>query len=103
METLFDKINESDYYLAFGTRSFFEGLKYKDKDVNNIREQIRIARQLKKEFIILIDKSLGADEKRELEDYFINDNILGIVEFDKNDIESTGFAIRKLIDKKREM
>lgn len=102
METLFDKINKSDYYLALGTRSFLEGLKYKEKYVNDIREQTRIARQLKKEFIILIDKSLSTDEKRELEDYFVGDNILGIIEFDKNDLESIGFAIRKLIDKKRD-
>lgn len=107
-KTLFEKINSSDYFLVFGTGNLLEDLKYKEeKDEDNIRGQVRIARQLKKEFIILIDKSLSEDEKRELEDYFIKDTVIGVIDKfnlrDFKDIDSAALAVRKLVDKRREI
>lgn len=91
------KIDESNLFMILVTRNYLDALRSQD---GNILTQIKIARQLKKPFFIIIDGILSNEEIKEIEEYFSKDNIIKTMTLDTIDsisARNVALEIKKVI------
>ena len=92
---LTDKIINSDFFLAIGTEAYLRKLADPYSDVSI---QIKIAEKYNKPTIILIDSKLPGVKKIELDRYFHDMNVIGVIETDWRDDSSINDAVHEIRD-----
>lgn len=85
METTFDKIDSSMFFLALGTDDYLKEV----LSPGTLAEQIKMAKALKKPVLLMVERHLSDEQKSQLRDLFSEFDIVREVEFDKDAIGST--------------
>lgn len=81
-----EKIAGCKIFIVLGTKNYLKSLKRKNK---NILNQIKIARELKKPFIIINDRRLLKNEEDDIRNYFSKDNVVKEITVDIGSKESS--------------
>ncbi len=79
------KISNCKIFMVLGTKNYLQSLRNNDKD---IMKQVKIARKLKKPFVIINDRRLSKDDTDEIRKYFSNDNVVREITVDIGSKES---------------
>ena len=80
------KISNCKIFMVLGTKNYLQSLRNNDKD---IMSQVKIARKLKKPFIIINDRRLSKNDVDEIRKYFSNDNVVKEITVDIGSNESS--------------
>ena len=98
MENLKEKISKCKIFIVLGTKGYLKSLRRNDKD---IMDQVNIARELKKPFVIINDRRLSKNDTEDIRKYFSNDNVVKEIIVDIGSKESSQILaseIRQTID-----
>lgn len=87
------KIISSDFFLVFGIDSYLKKL---HDPFGEAYAQLKMAKDFNKETIIIIDSKLPQMRKIELDNYFHDMNIIGIIEIDWHDYVSINSALDQI-------
>lgn len=81
-----EKISKCKIFIVLGTKGYLKSLRCNDKDIMN---QVNIARELKKPFVIINDRRLSKNDTDDIRKYFSNDNVVKEITVDIGSKESS--------------
>jgi hypothetical protein len=93
-----EKISKCKIFIILGTKGYLKSLRRNDKDITN---QVNIARELKKPFVIIKDRRLSKNDLDDINKYFSNDNVIKEITVDIGSKESSQILaseIRQVMD-----
>jgi hypothetical protein len=90
-----DKISDCGIFIVLSTSNYLDSLRKSDKD---IMDQIDIARELKKPFLIIEDGRMSQQDKEETRRYFSKDNVIDKITVNLGDKKSWELVAKKIRD-----
>ncbi len=97
-DTVREKISGCGLFIVLSTNGYLESLRRQDK---NILNQISIARELKKPFVIIEDARMLQPDIEEIRKYFSKDNVVERVSVNMDTHDSFKLVAKKIRDVSR--
>ncbi len=97
-EELKKKISSCGFFVVLSTKNYLELLRRSDENITN---QINIARELKKPFLIIEDTRMLPPDIEEARRYFSKDNVVDKISINLGNDNSAGLVAKKIRDVSR--